>query len=108
MLSCNVYENQTVGTTQQLASCISDTAGLEGSELPEEQFLLVVLDQLQRRASGIGTGELPLIQDLLACDIEQAARNAYCAALNISPPFDINATKLKALILTMLNEFNCT
>lgn len=107
-LPCNVFADQTIGITQQIAACLNPPPNLGDSELPEEQFLLVVLDQLQRRAEGSGTGELPTIQSLDVCDILQASRNASCVALNISPPFNVEPAMLKAIILTMINAFNCT
>lgn len=97
-----------MSVTQQLINCKSFTAGLDAKELPTTTFLLLVADMLQRRASGIGTGELPEIADLAPCDIEQANANAYCAGVAFTPAFDVRDSQIKAIILTMLNNFLCT
>lgn len=94
--------------TQQLINCKPFTAGLDAKELPTTTFLLLVADMLQRRASGIGTGELPEIEDLEPCDIEQANADGYCVGVAFTPAFDIRDSHIKAIILTQLNAFLCT
>lgn len=108
MLTCNAFTDNTLPATIRTAQCVANTADLGASELLDEQFLMAVLDSLERLASGEGTGVLPVLADVIACDAERAAINANCALQNIPVPTNnLPAAKIKALILWQLNEALC-
>lgn len=96
-LSSNGYASQTVATTQQVVACKPQVAGLQDVGILPEQFLLTVLDALERKGYG------PALDGLDSCDAVEAFRNAACAVNNISPPFNIDPQKVMAFILLKLN-----
>lgn len=100
-LTCDGFEDQTVEATQSTLGCTNEPANLQDNELLEEQFLLTVLDALQRLG-----GEVSL-EDYDPCDGALAARAAFCHVNNITPQFQNPPAKIKAAILWMLNERLC-
>lgn len=107
MLTCNAFSSNTVGTTQQVAACKAPhIVNLEDKELLHEQFLLLVLDSLERLRLNPGT--LPNLNNAPACDVADALRNASCAMITNTPAFPLTTPQLQALILWQLNEALCT
>lgn len=101
-LECDAITSQTIETTQSTLGCTPEVANLSDSELPEEQFLLLVLDALNRLGIG-GT-----LADYVPCDGAEVARLAYCAVYNkITPGMQNPPAKIKAAILWMLNQALC-
>lgn len=100
-LTCDAFAENTVRDTQQTADCKQTTTGLEEYGVLDNQFLLLVLDSLERL--GIG----PTLAAIAMCDAEAALKNANCAVDLITSPGNIDEQKLKALILLKLNEELC-
>lgn len=100
-LSCNAFEDQTVEATQSILGCTNEPANLQDNELLEEQFLLTVLDALQRLGLEVS------LDDYDPCDGSEAARAAFCAVNHITPNLQNPPAKIKAAILWMLNEAVC-
>jgi hypothetical protein len=107
MLTCNAFSSNTVGTTQQVAACRAPhIANLEENQLLDEQFLLLVIDSLERLRTNPGT--LPNLNTILPCDASDALRNASCAMKTNTPAFPLTVPQLQALILVQLNEGLCS
>lgn len=104
MAITNQFSANTVGTTQQVASCLEKSARSAAFELNDEQFLLLVIDSLNRKAVAGGAGNFPNVSTYTACDGEEAAHNAKCALEFLSPPFNTNVGQLKQIILWQLNQ----
>lgn len=101
-LECEAILSQTVQATQNTLGCTPEPANLSDSELPEEQFLLMVLDALNRLGIG-GT-----LDDYVPCEGAEVARLTYCAIYNqITPGMQNPPAKIKAAILWMLNQALC-
>lgn len=107
MLTCNAFASNTVGTTQQVTACRSPHVGnIEDHELLPEQFLLLVIDSLERLRTNPGT--LPNLNTAPMCDLADALRNASCAMLTNTPAFTSTVPQLQSIILWQLNEALCT
>jgi hypothetical protein len=102
MLTCNAFADNTVIATQQTANCADQVYELSQTGLHDVQFMLTVLDALER--AGIG----PDIGDIPACDAYEALKNATCAVTPITSPGDEDPLKLQSLILYKLNEYLCS
>jgi len=70
------------------------------------QFLLTVVDALERLAQGGENAFLPLT-DYTACDGEANAKNAQCSIGNVTPPFQADKAELKQIILWQLANGLC-
>ena len=69
-LSCNAFADNTVGVTQNLSGCVAPhLANLSDHQLHDEQFMLLVLDSLNRLFPGVLAAALP-------CDLADVLRNA--------------------------------
>jgi hypothetical protein len=100
-LSCNAFADNTVGATQNTSACKAPhLANLSDHELLPEQFLLLVLDSLQRLFPSS-------LSEALPCDMADALRNASCAMLTNTPQFTTTTAELQAQILYVLNEVIC-
>lgn len=87
---------------------MKNTDNLDQSELLDERFLITVLDALERLSEGEGSGEIPSIVDVEACDVAEAAYRANCALADLAiPSNNLGPAKLKALILWQLGEALC-
>lgn len=106
-LTCNAFSSNTVGPVQQVAACKAPhLVNLEDHELLPEQFLLLVLDSIERLRTNPGT--IPNLNTAAGCDVVDALRNASCAMLTNTPAFPLTTVQLQALILWQLNEALCT
>lgn len=106
MLTCNTFDDNTVGATQQTAACKAPhLANLEDHQLLPEQFMLLVIDSLQRIAPAVSSQAA--LSFLTACDAADALRNASCAMLTNTPAFPLTIPQLQAIILWQLNELAC-
>lgn len=72
----------------------------------DTQFLLAVIDALERKAQG-AAGTFRALSLYLACDGEENARNADCAMGNITPPIQANTAELKQIVLWQLGNGLC-
>ena len=100
-LSCNAFADNTVGSTQNVSACAAPhLANLSDHQLLDEQFLLLVLDSLNRIYPGVLSAALP-------CDLADALRNASCAMLTNTPQFSTTPVQLQSQILYLLNEAVC-
>jgi len=105
-VTCNSFADNTVGTTQQTVACLGPkVVNLIDNELLPEQFLLLVIDALQRLAAGGGSPAS--LADAEACDVSETLRLAACADHDLTPVFEVNTPQLQAIILWMLNEGLC-
>lgn len=104
MAITNQFAANTVGVTQQVASCRERTARGAAFELSDVQFLLLVIDSLNRKGISTPESDIPNVSDYNACDGEEAAHNAKCALEFLSPPFNSNVMELKQIVLWMLNQ----
>lgn len=94
--------SQTIEATQLTLGCTPEPANLSDSELPDDLFLLTVLDALNRLGVG-GT-----LADYDACEGAEVARLAYCSIYSsITPGMQNPPAKIKAAILWMLNQALC-
>lgn len=101
MLTCNSFADNSVGQTQNVSACAAPhLANLSDHQLLEEQFMLLVLDSLNRLFPGALASALP-------CDLADALRNASCAMLTNTPQFSTTPVQLQAQILYLLNEAVC-
>lgn len=106
-LLCNAFASNTVGTTQQVAACRAPhIANLDENQLLDEQFLLLVLDSLERLRTNPGT--LPNLNTILPCDVSDALRNAACSMKTNTPAFPLTVPQLQGLILFQLNQALCS
>lgn len=102
-IECNAFDSQTVSLTQNQLGCTPEPANLSDSELPEEQFLLTVLDALSRLSVGGTT-----IADYVPCEGAELARLTYCSIYSgVTPGVQNSPAKIKAAILWMLNDALC-
>lgn len=107
MLTCNAFTENTVGSTQQTVACKAPhVANIEDKQLLDEQFLLLLIDSLDRLAASSGPNAL-LSALTNPCDAADALRNASCAMLTNTPAFPITIPQLQAIVLWQLNEFVC-
>lgn len=107
MLTCNAFASNTVGATQQVAACKAPhVANLEDKQLLDEQFLLLVIDSIERLRTNPGT--IPNLNTAPACDLAEALRNASCAMLTNTPAYSLTIPQLQSIILWQLNETLCT
>ena len=105
-LTCPAFAENTVGSTQQLAACAApQLANLSDHQLLPEQFLLLVLDSLQRLATSVSSAAL--LSELESCDASDALRSASCVMLTNTPAFPLTTPQLQAIILWQLNELLC-
>lgn len=100
-LTCNGFTDNTVQATQLALGCTPEPANLRDNELLEEQFLLTVLDALERLDIG------PALSAYASCDGADATRVAFCAINGITPGPQNSPAKIKAAILLKLNEALC-
>jgi len=101
-LECNALLSQTVSATQNQLGCTPEPANLSDSELPEGQFLLLVLDSLDRL--GIGGS----LADYVPCEGAELARTTYCQIYaGVTPGMQNPPAKIKAAILWLLNSALC-
>jgi hypothetical protein len=101
MLTCNAFVSNTVGVTQNVSACAAPhLANLSDHQLLDEQFMLLVLDTLNRLYPGVLAAALP-------CDLAEALRNASCAMLTNTPQFPTTPVQLQSQILYLLNEAVC-
>jgi hypothetical protein len=104
-LTCNSFSANTIGTTQQTVACLGPkVVNIIESEIQPEQFLLLVIDMLNRMAGA--APPIPL-SEVQPCDVAEALRLAYCATHDITPVFGVNTPQLQGIILTMMNEALC-
>jgi hypothetical protein len=100
-LSCNAFADNTVGSTQNVSACAAPhLANLSDHQLLDEQFLLLVLDSLNRLYPGVLAAAAP-------CDLADALRNASCAMLTNTPQYPTTPVQLQSQILYLLNEGLC-
>lgn len=104
-VTCNTFTSNTIGTTQQQVACLGPkVVNIIESEIQPEQFLLLVIDLLNRMAD---SAPPPLLDTLEACDVAETLRLAYCATHDLTPVFSVNIPQLQGIILTMMNEALC-
>lgn len=100
-LTCNAFADNTLGATQNLSACKAPhLANLSDHQILPEQFLLLVLDSLNRLYAGALAAALP-------CDMADALRNASCVMMTNTPQFPTTPAELQAQILYILNEQLC-
>lgn len=100
-LSCNAFADNTVGSTQNTSACKApQVANLSDHQILPEQFLLLVLDSLNRLYPGVLAAAQP-------CDMADALRNASCALLTNTPQFPTTPVQLQAQVFYLLNEALC-
>ncbi len=104
--SCDPWPANTVRFSAQQAACRETSSRALDFEMLDMQFLLTVIDALERRAQGADGNFLPLT-DYTACDGEANAKNAQCAIGNLTPPFQADAAELKQIILWQLANGLC-
>lgn len=89
-----------------MAACKETSSRAADFEMLDTQFLLAVIDALERKAQG-ADGEFQPLSEYTACDGEANARHAVCAMGNITPPFQANTAELKQIILWQLGNALC-
>lgn len=105
-VTCNTFSTNTIGTTQQQVACLGPkVVNLIENEIQPEQFLLLVIDMLNRMANAAPP---PLLNDLEPCDIAETLRLAYCVTHDLTPVYSVNIPQLQGIILTMMNEALCS
>jgi hypothetical protein len=107
-LSCNAFSgggslDQTVATTQQSVTCKQKCETLR--EIEDPNFLLVVIDALNRLANNYATTQA-LVANLDTGEIAQAVEYAVCATENVGTP-NVEPDIAKGIILAQLNELLC-
>jgi hypothetical protein len=105
--TCNPWISNTVRFSDQQAACLERSGRAMEYELLDPNFLLAVLDSLQRLAAK-GTEGFRQLSDYTACDGEANAHNAQCAIQPLSPPMQFNDTEIKQIILWQLGNALCT
>ena len=100
-LSCNAFADNTIGSTQNTSGCVAPhLANLSDHQLHDEQFMLIVLDSLNRLYPGV-------LAAAPACDLADALRNASCAMAFTTPQTGPTPAQQQAQILYLLNEALC-
>ena len=100
-LTCNAFSDNTIGATQNTSACNAPhLANLSDHELLPEQFMLLVLDSLNRLYPGV-------LAAAAKCDVADALRNASCVLLTNTPQFPTTPVQLQAQIAYLLNEALC-
>ncbi len=106
-LTCNPFPDNTIGTTQQTVACLGPkVVNLIENEILPEQFLLLVIDTLNRMATETGVPPSAL-STIEPCDVADALRTAYCSTHDLTPVFSVNTPQLQGIILAMLNNALC-
>lgn len=106
-LECNTFAENTVGSTQQTVACkVPHLANLEDHQLLPEQFLLLVIDTLNRLAPRLSE-HFSLAELTNACDAADALRFASCAMLTNTPAFPLTIAQLQSIVLWQLNQSIC-
>lgn len=107
-ISCSdAWTNNKVKNTAQTSACLDKSALAATWELPEEVFLAVVLDALNRLAVD-GVAGFQLLSNYLMCDAENNANKAYCKFMNFTLPIQTEAAEMKQQILWLLGATLCT
>lgn len=104
--TCDPWIANTVGITDQIAACKETSARAADFEMLDMQFLLAVIDSLERKAQG-AAGTFRTLVNYTMCDVEANARAAACAMGNITPPFQADKAELKQIILWQLGNGLC-
>lgn len=104
--ACNPWTSNTVRFSDQIAACRETSSRALDFEMLDVQFLLTVIDALERKAQGAAGTFLPL-SGYTACTGELNAKNAQCAIGNLTPPFQADAAELKQIILWQLANGLC-
>ena len=100
-LTCNAFADNTIGSTQNTSGCVAPhLANLSDHQLNDEQFMLLVLDSLNRLNPGA-------LADAAACDLADALRNASCVMDFTTPQTGTTPAQVQAQILYLLNEQLC-
>ena len=108
IISCpDAWANNTIRNTAQTSACLDKSALSATHELPEEIFLAVVLDALNRLAVDGVAGFQPLANYEM-CDAETNANKAQCKFMPVSLPIETDATEQKQQILWLLGAALCT
>ena len=86
-VTCNSFTDNTIGTTQQQVACLRPkVVNLIENEIQPEQFLLLVIDMLNRMAV---SAPPPLLDTLEPCDVAETLRLAYCVTHDLTPVFSV-------------------
>lgn len=104
---CDAWTNNTVRQTDQISACLPKSALAATLELPEEIFLAVVLDALQRLAVD-GVAGFVNLSTYNNCDGEENANNAQCKFMPLSLPVQTSKTEQKQQVLYLLGRALCT
>lgn len=104
--TCNPWPANTVRFSDQISACLAKSAGAGPNELPEEVFLAVVLDSLQRLAVD-GVAGFQNLNQYVVCEGEANAHQAFAQFNFVSLPIQASASQLKQQILWMLANPLC-
>jgi hypothetical protein len=89
-----------------VAACRETSSRALDFEMLDMQFLLTVIDALERKAQG-AAGTFRTLSNYTMCDGEANARLAACALGNTTPPFQADEAELKQIILWQLGNGLC-
>ena len=81
-------------------------ANLANNEIFQQQFLLFVIDYLERITQLIGSPQ-PL-SSLTACDAAEALRLASCFIGSYQPPPTLTMAQLQSIVAWQLNDIVCS
>ena len=105
-LTCNAFPTNTVGATQQTVACLGPkVVNIIDNELLPEQFLLLVIDSLNRLATLANAPAA--LSTIDACEVSEALRLANCSDHSLTPAFPVDIPSMQGIILAMLNEGIC-
>lgn len=104
--TCNPWTSNTARFSNQQVACRETSARAANFELLGPNFLLGVIDALQRLGVG-GVEGFQLLDAYNPCDGEANASNAQCALRNLTPPFQYNEAEAKQIILWQLGNALC-
>lgn len=103
---CNPWTSNTVRSSDQVAACKESSSAAAQWELLDPNFMLFVLDALQRLAVA-GVEGFQNLSQYLVCDGEANASNLHCAGQFLTPPVQYNSAEIKQIIAWQLANALC-
>lgn len=104
--TCDPWPANTLRQSDQVAACRGNSGQADAYELPDETFLYLVIDSLQRLAVD-GVAGFANLSQYLACEGETNARLAYARLVQTTLPVQASKSEAKQIILWQLGAALC-
>lgn len=104
--TCDPWITNTLRQSDQVAACRGNSGQADAYELPDEIFLYLVIDSLQRLAVD-GVAGFSNLSQYLSCEGETNARLAYARLVQTTLPIQASKSESKQIILWQLGAALC-